>query len=139
MLFWKKFSLTERLARFIKFGVLGGVTTLFGLLLYYVLLKFVGIRLIYAYPIVFTFSVLFSYLLNTRLNYRLPASWKGLISFYKSYIISGLIGFIILLVLKYFLPTWDEFVLAILLVGIRVLMTFFLIEKFMFGKKSQLE
>ncbi len=136
MSFLKKYNLTDKQSRFIKFGLLGGLTTVFGLALYFVLLKIIGISLYVAYPIVFTLSVLVSYLLNTWLNYKLPPSIKGLISFYQSYIISGIIGFVILLGLKFLLPNWDEFLLAILLVGIRVLITFFLIEKLMFKKNS---
>ena len=136
MLSLKKYKDSPVLRSFVKFGLLGGLTTIFGLALYYVLLKLMGLSLYVAYPIVFTVSVLVSYLLNTWLNYKLPPSFKGLISFYQSYIISGIIGFVILLILKFILPNWDEFLLAILLVAIRVLMTFFLIEKLMFKKKA---
>lgn len=133
----KKYNLKPVQARFVKFGLLGGLTTVFGLALYFILLKTIGLSLYVAYPIVFTLSVLLSYFLNTWLNYRLPPNLKGLISFYQSYIISGIIGFLILIMLKFLLPDWDEFVLAILLVGIRVLITFFLIEKLMFKNKTQ--
>jgi len=134
----KKYKLSPFQVRFIKFSLLGGLTTLFGLALYFVLLKVFELPLYGAYPIVFTLSVLVSYLLNTWLNYKVKPSLTGLIVFYQSYIISGIIGFLILLLLKLALPNWDEFLLAIMLVLIRVFITFFLIEK-LFPKKNNKE
>lgn len=131
----KKFNLTPRQLRFLKFGSLGGVTTLFGITLYYFFLKIVNLDLLIVYPIVFSLSVFFSYILNTYFNYKSPPSLRGLLSYYKSYIISALIGFAILLALKFLLPNWDEFVIAMILVVVRLFMTFFLIEKFLFSGK----
>lgn len=134
MSFLKRFDLSPKQIRFVKFGSLGGITTVFGIALYFLLLKVLGMKLIIAYPIVFTLSVLFSYILNTYFNYKIPPSWANLLNYYKGYILSAIIGYVLLLILKFLLPDWDEFVIAMILVVIRLLMTFFFVEKFIFGK-----
>jgi len=134
MSFLKRFDLSPKQIRFLKFGSLGGITTVFGIVLYFLFLKILGIKLIIAYPIVFTLSVLFSYILNTYFNYKIPPTWANLLNYYKGYILSALIGYVLLVILKTLLPEWDEFIIAMILVFIRLLMTFFFIEKFIFGK-----
>jgi len=95
-----------------------------------------AIKLIVAYVPVFLISVVFSYIINCYFNYKHAPTLKGLIGFYKSYIVSATLGFILILILQHFFPSWDEFLLAIFIMGVRFVITFSLIEKFLFGKTT---
>lgn len=130
----QKLDLTPKQLRFIKFGLLGCVTTCFSIFLFFIFVKALEIKLVIAYIPVFIISVIFSYILNCYFNYKHRPTLHGLFGFYKSYFASATIGYILIWIIKYFFPLWDEFLVAIFIMGVRFLITFSLIEKFLFKK-----
>ena len=130
------FISSDLLARFVKFGLIGILTTIFGIGVYVVLLKILHLNVYVSYPIQFVIAVTFSFLLNSYLNYKTQPNLKGWIIFIQSYAISGVAGFGLLVLLKQILTSWDDLAIVILLALIKAVFTFFIIERLMFKKKK---
>lgn len=122
--------------RFLKFGLIGLLTTGLGLAIYYVFLKILHINVFVAYPVQFTIMVSFSYFLNSRFNYKIKLSLSKWLKFFNSYALSGFVGFILLAALKYSLPALDDFIIILMLVPLKAVLTFVLVEIVMVRSKN---
>ncbi|MEO1700941.1 MAG: GtrA family protein [Pseudomonadota bacterium] len=117
--------------RLLKFATVGGLTTVFGVLLYALFLAVLGVNLFVAYIIVFFASVTFSYLLNTHYNYRAPVSWSLYRRFIGSYAIGFAVGFCLIAGCKMLAVPLPDFWIAMLTIPVRFLVTFLLADRAM--------
>ena len=129
MQFFKKNKTAYR--RFANFSTVGIVTTIFGLSLFYILIILLSINIYASYVIVFIFSVGFSAIVNSIFIYGRAPSINLIVIFYKSYLISFLLGLALIMILEYFLPSLDDFVLIVLVILFRTIATFVFVEKFL--------
>ena len=117
--------------RFINFNAVGIITTIFGLLLFYIFIVLLSIDIYISHVIVFIFSVGFSAIINSIFIYRKPLNISFILIFYRSYFSSFVFGLVLILILRNFLPSLNDFVVIILMVLSRTLITFVLVEKFL--------
>lgn len=115
-----------------KFGMVGVLTTIFGIVCYYILLERLHLPLYPVYVVVYTMGVLISYLLNSRYTFSKQRSWEDGIKYYAIYVVGFLVG----LGLLYFferLFDYTDFILVIMIIPFRILITFALIKIVIFS------
>lgn len=119
------------LDRLLKFFTVGGVTTLFGITLYALLLLVLKANLFLAYVIVFTASVTFSYFLNARFNYRIAPGRRTYIQYVQSYAVGFAVGFVLIALFKALGVPLADFWIAMLSIPLRFAITFVLADRAM--------
>ena len=119
-------------AQFSKFGVVGAFTTAFGICANYILLERLQLPLYPVYVAVFLLGVLLSYLLNSYFTFKEKTNLKSGMKYYGSYIIGLVVGLILLYVFDQTLP-YSDFILTILVIPPRFILTFFLVKKIVFS------
>lgn len=78
--------------KFIKFSVVGAITSTTGLTLNFIFLKIVGTELYITYTAIYASMIALSYLLNSNLTYKKKISAKGKGAYFIIYITSYLIA-----------------------------------------------
>lgn len=117
--------------RLLKFFTVGGVTTLFGITLYALLLLGFKANLFLAYVIVFTASVTFSYFLNARFNYRIAPGLRTYFQYLQSYAVGFAVGFFLIALCKALAVPLADFWIAMLSIPLRFAITFLLADRAM--------
>jgi len=123
------------ITQFSKFGLIGVFTTTFGIICYYILLERLALPLYPVYIAVFLVGVFISYLLNSRYTFKKKANLKDSIGYYASYIIGLIVGLILLYVFDRIFD-YSDFILTLLVIPPRFLLTFFLVKKVVFVKET---
>ncbi|MEN0000149.1 MAG: GtrA family protein [Pseudomonadota bacterium] len=121
--------------RLLKFFTVGGVTTLFGVTLYGLLLLVLNANLFLAYVIVFAASVTFSYFLNARFNYRIAPSLRTYIHYVQSYAVGFAAGFVLITICKALAVPLADFWIAMLSIPFRFAITFLLADRAMVARE----
>ena len=122
--------------KFLKFSSVGAVTTTFGLILYYILLEMLDLPLYPIYVVVWLLSVVLSYSLNTRFNYKRAFNIKELIKYCGSYLSGLLFGLLLLFLLGLANLGLTDFVLTIIVIVPRFILVFLFVDKFAFKYRS---
>ncbi len=130
----KSVKLNTLIQELYKFGLVGILTTTFGIVCYYILLEKLMLPLYPVYTAVYTMGVLISYWLNSHYTFQKKRSWEDGIKYYIMYIIGFLVG-IGLLFLFGELFDYTDFILVILVIPFRILVTFVLIKTIVFSTK----
>jgi len=123
------------IAQLSKFGIVGVFTTTFGILCYYILLERLALPLYPIYISVFLVGVFISYLLNSRYTFKKKTNFKDSIGYYASYIIGLIVGLILLYVFDRIFD-YSNFILTLLVIPPRFLLTFILLKKVVFVKET---
>ncbi len=81
--------------QFVSFGIVGGINTILGLVIYWVMVG-AGIHYLIANTVGFIITVAISYVLNNLFTFKkdgVPAEWslKQLLKVYASYFLTGMI------------------------------------------------
>lgn len=132
----KSAKLNTLIHQLYKFGLVGVLTTIFGIVCYYILLERLDLPLYPVYTAVYTMGVLISYLLNSRYTFRKKRSWEDGIKYYSMYIIGFLVG-IGLLHLFGRLFDYTNFILMMLTIPFRIFVTFALVKIIIFSHHPQ--
>jgi len=132
----KSAKLNTLIHQLYKFGLVGVLTTIFGIVCYYILLERLDLPLYPVYTAVYTMGVLISYLLNSRYTFRKKRSWEDGIKYYSMYIIGFLVG-IGLLHLFGRLFDYTDFILMMLTIPFRIFVTFALVKIIIFSHHPQ--
>ncbi len=119
------------ITQFSKFGLVGVFTTSFGIVCYYILLDRMVLPLYPVYVCVFLVGVLISYLLNSRYTFKKKANLKDSLGYYASYIVGLIVGLILLYVFDSIFD-YSDFILTLLVIPPRFLLTFFLLKSIVF-------
>ena len=130
----KKTKLNAFVTQFSKFGSVGALTTLFGVFSNYILLERLHLPLYPVYISVFLVGVLISYLLNARFTFKEKASIKDGAKYYISYLIGLVVGLILLYTFDQTLQ-YSDFILTILVIPFRFMITFVLVKKVVYAKR----
>jgi len=117
-----------------KFGLVGILTTIFGIVCYYILLEKLYLPLYPVYTAVYTMGVLISYLFNSRYTFQKKRSWEDGVKYYAMYIIGFLVGLGLLYIFGR-LFDYADFILVLLVIPFRILVTFVLIKTIVFSAK----
>jgi len=118
-----------------KFGLVGALTTTFGIVANYILLEILHLPLYPVYIAVFLVGVLLSYLLNSHFTFKEKTNLKSGARYYASYLIGLVVGLMLLYIFDQTLP-YSDFILTVLIIPPRFLLTFFLVKKIVFVKEN---
>ena len=118
---------------FIKFTFIGGINTLFAVLLWYILIEILTINLYISYSMTFIITVFISYAMNIYFNYDIKFKFGKLYIHYSIYGASFLLGVVMLALLDMIDVPLSDFHKALLTIPVRFLMNFFLVDRNMRG------
>lgn len=121
------------IAQISKFGSVGVLTTAFGIFSNYVLLERWHLPLYPVYISVFLVGVFISYLLNARFTFKEKTNIKDGTKYYVSYLIGLGVGLILLYIFDQTLQ-YSDFILTILVIPFRFIITFVLVKKMIYSK-----
>lgn len=130
----KNAKLNAFITQFSKFGSVSVLTTIFGISANYILLEILHLPLYPVYISVFLVGVLISYLLNARFTFKEKTNIKDGAKYYISYLIGLVVGLILLYIFDQTLE-YSDFILTILVIPFRFIITFVLIKKVVYAKK----
>ncbi len=126
-----KTKLQKLITQLTRFGFIGIFTTAFGLICYYIFLERLKFPLYPTYAGVYTAGVCISYYLNSRYTFQQKRNLKDAVKYYASYVLGFLIGLALLYSFEQ-LFNFSDFILIILTIPLRVLLTFILVKKLVF-------
>jgi len=124
-------NLRTFLTQISQFGFVGALTTTFGIVSNYILLDIMHQPLYPVYIVVFLVGVLLSYLLNSRFTFKEKTNLKAGMRYYASYIVGLIVGLVLLYIFDQIVP-YSDFILTVLVIPPRFLLTFFLVKKIVF-------
>ena len=123
------------ITQFSKFGLVGLLTTTFGIVCFYILLDRMALPLYPVYICVFLVGIFISYLLNSRYTFKKKVNLKDSLGYYASYIIGLIVGLILLYVFDRIFD-YSDFILTLLIIPPRFLLTFILLKSIVFVKET---
>ena len=88
------------LYKILKFGSVGSLTTILGLSINTVLLKYFNTNLYITYSLVYIFNVLLSYYLNSKYTFKSKLSLSKMIKYYVVYLSGLFLGVFLLKIFK---------------------------------------
>lgn len=132
----KNTRLNNLIRQLSKFGFVGGLTTAFGMFSYYILLDIYQLPLYPVYIGVYIVAVFFSYLLNSRFTFKEKVNVKDGIKYYASYLTSLGVGLVFLFVFDQ-LVDYSDFILVLITIPFRILVTFILLKTVVYPNTSQ--
>jgi len=121
-----------KLLKLTKFGLVGVITTLFGIISYYVLLDIYAFPLYPTYVTVFLIGVGLSYFLNSIFTFKESTSLNKGVKYYGVYILSLAIGLLLLKVLEILIPSISDFYKTLIIIPPRFIITYFILNKTIF-------
>ncbi len=124
------------IAKFYRFVFIGGVVTVFSLILIYVFLKILETPLVPTYIFVYVATIFVSYLLNAGYTFRKKRSWQSILMFYASYIVTLALGTGALHLLRVYLA-YENWILAFMVVPF-TMVTNFLLSTFIFKNNDSI-
>lgn len=110
-----------------RFGIVGGAVTLLGILAYYILYEIYDLPLLPVYLGANIVAVLLTYLLNSRFTFGHPLSVSAAIKYFSSYTFSILVGMVLLALLDS-VTNLENFNLILIVIPLRVLLSFVLVK-----------
>ena len=133
---WRWLIAQKLIQLFLKFSTVGAFTTSLSILIYYILLDRLDFPLYSTYISVYLLMVLVSYLLNSLFTFKKEIRIKDSIYYQAVYGLGLLVGLGLLYVFQRLLP-FSNFILTVLIIPPRVLLTFFLVNRLIFNTNDQ--
>ena len=124
------------IVEFVKFIGVGGVTTSFGLTLYFIFLEILNWPLFPVYSFVFIVSVLLSYILNSIFTFEKKRKLGDLFTYYFVYFLGFCLGLLILLIINSVEDQLNSFVKVLITLPPRILFVFVLLKIFLYRKST---
>ncbi len=119
---------------FAGFSGVGVITTLISLAAIYFFLEILKTPLILTYSLIYFFTILLSYFLNSLIVFKSSIEFKKGIMYFIIYLSGMIIGIVVLWLLKKTLP-YDAYILAYLVLPVTMLWNFILLF-YLFKPKS---
>lgn len=120
---WKK-----ALLKFSKFGLVGAFNTILSILIFYTAFEIYKFPLYVTYIVVYIMLTALSYFMNARFTFNSERNKKDFTKYFVIYMSGLLIGLSSLFVLEKALG-FRPFILVLLVIPVRVLLTYLLINK----------
>lgn len=127
---------SKLLKRFLGFSTVGFVVTLFSFFLIVFFNEIIKLNVYLSYVLSYTLSILLSYFLNLKYVFKSKFNFKSLVLFFSTYLLSMLLGLLILKFFNYFLVSWNKSLLTYMVLPFTVLFNFFVISRIL--KKDKL-
>lgn len=125
----------EGLIRLIKFGSIGGFITIFGIIGYYICLEIYNFSIYPTFIVLNIIAVIFSYLLNTKFTFRKKRNLHDSIRYYIIYLTGIAIGLGLIYLIENN-TSLKPFFIVLLIIPIRVFITYLMVSKFVFSKSK---
>ena len=113
----------NKIKKFFGFSLVGGFVTLLSLALTYVFLGIIKTPLYLTYVGIYLFTIFISYLLNSKLVFKVKTSFKQSLLYYIAYISGMIIGVLVLKLYKVTLP-FENWILAYLVLPVTITWNF---------------
>jgi putative flippase GtrA len=122
------------LKKLFKFAQVGIFITALSLLLSYLFLKIIGTPLIITYVLLYISMIFLSFLLNSKYTFKSKMSYRKLLLYYGSYILTMLFGVLLLSIFRIILP-FENWILAYLVIPFTMTANF-IFSSFLFKSKK---
>lgn len=132
-------DIKKLISKLSKFGLVGVVTTLFGIMCYYIFLELWNWPLYPTYVFVFFMGSVLSYLMNSKFTFGRDYNLQTSTKYMLTYGMGLLVGLVLLAISKYFLGFLGDFNLVILVIVPRILFTYFILVTFVFTDKKMVK
>jgi len=121
--------------KYLKFLSVGMITTFVSLSTQFILLKYYKTPLLLTYVVVYSSTILLSYLLNSILTFQSKVSFKKAVLYFCIYFSSMGLGVVLLKIYRYSLP-FENWVLPFLVIPFTMTWNFLWASKFLKKKDT---
>ncbi len=128
-------KLESEIKNIFNFSLIGGIVTIFSLTTSYFFLAILKTPLYITYIGIYSSMILLSYILNARFTFKVSYSYFGLVKYILVYLSGMLVGVFILKIYKATL-SFENWILAYLVLPVTLLWNFILSSIFLKEKKS---
>lgn len=127
------FNLISWIKQFIKFSLVGSITTVLGLSCYYIFLEIYDFNIYIVYSLVNVFLIYLSYVLNAKFTFNKKTNIHDTVKFYTVHTFGLVIGLIALSILEHYQVS-TKFVHCVITIPLRIALTFILMKLFIFAQ-----
>ena len=121
--------------KLVKFGLVGGGVTLLGILGYYICLDLYKFPLYPTYIALNILATALTYLLNSKYTFKQKVEVSKSVKYFITYALGITFGIFLLWVLEQ-IVSFRPFILVLMVIPLRVLLTFFISDKLVFVDNS---
>lgn len=118
--------------RFVKFGFVGILTTIFGIVCYFIAFTIYDFPLYPTYFVVYNMGILISYFLNTKYTFNAKYNKKDYLKYFFSYIVGFLVGYLILYIVNLYFPQFSKMTKIVIMIPPRIVLTFILLNSIVY-------
>jgi len=126
-------NIKNQLLRLTKFGLVGGLNTLLSIVIFYVCLELYEFPLYPTYITVYALLTALSYYMNAKFTFESKRNRKDFSRYFVIYGMGLTIGLLSLVILERIF-SFRPFYLVLLVIPLRVLLTYILINKVIYTK-----
>jgi len=123
-------------SKFYTFSIIGLFNVIFYIVLHYIFLEILKINIYISFAIVFVLNVGISYLLNSYFTYKEVLSINKAVKFYMTYFFNLVVGLLLIFLLKKLVVSYSDFIITLLTVPPRVVLSFLIVNFYVFKDKS---
>lgn len=116
--------------KFVKFSAVGAIVTPISLGSNFILLKYFNTPLYLTYVCIYAFSILLSFLLNSRFTFRTSIKFQNLVKYYGIYISGILIGVLLISIFRSF-TSFENWVYPFLALPFTTMWNFFTANRYL--------
>ena len=119
-----------------KFGSVGILTMIFGLICYFFAFKVWDFPLYTTYFIVFNMGVMIGFLINSKVTFKAPITISNYWKYLSSNLFGFMIGLLILYILSKFLPDDAKFLKMLIMIPPRTVIIFAILKLIVYRKNT---
>ena len=120
----------------IKFGSVGILTMIFGLICYFFAFEVWDFPLYATYLVVFKIGVIFAFIVNSKLTFKAPITFPNYWKYLSSNLFGFVIGLLILFILSKFLPDDAKFLKMLIMIPPRTVIIFAILKLIVYRKNT---
>ena len=124
------------LSSFMKFGSVGVLTMIFGLVCYFFAFKVWDFPLYATYFVVFNMGVMIGFLINSKVTFKAPITFPNYWKYLSSNLFGFVVGLLILYILSKFLPDNAKFLKMLIMIPPRTVIIFAILKLIVYRKTA---
>ena len=124
------------LSSFMKFGSVGVLTMIFGLVCYFFAFKVWDFPLYATYFVVFNMGVMIGFLINSKVTFKAPITFPNYWKYLSSNLFGFVVGLLILYILSKFLPDDAKFLKMLIMIPPRTVIIFAILKLIVYRKTA---
>ena len=119
--------------KFTKFSLVGFITTILSISINYIGIEILTFNMYVTFSLAYFISLLLSYVLNSLITFKAGLNFTSGIIYYTVYIISFVLGLILLVFIDHIDLVNNDFYKTLLIIPVRMIISYFLVSKFVFN------